>query len=53
MSIAKLREHHPIYLKEAREEILELMLDHIIDTERMNFFLFSLSSNSHNSKIMG
>ena len=53
MSIAKLRENHPIHLDEAREEILELMLDHIIDAERMNFFLFSLSSNSHNSKIVG
>lgn len=48
MTLAKFGD--PLTIKQAQDEVNELMTDHITNTDRMNAFLFLLSEHSEHMK---
>lgn len=51
MTLSKLRD--PLTVPQAKEELHELMTEHIINTDRMNSFLTALSGQSSSISMQG
>jgi hypothetical protein len=49
MSLSKLSD--PLTIKQANDEVHELMTEHITNTDRMNSFLFMLAEHNEHMKI--